>query len=129
MRLITYTTEDGEEVAVQVPDDAAPGEYVTRGWTGGGSQTVERTEQGLDGALARIQPAVRSLITRLRSETYDPDEIQVEFGVQLSVGVGAFITAGTTSNFRVLMTWSRRSLAVDAAAAGGEDLDPEPRLD
>ncbi|MFH8251659.1 CU044_2847 family protein [Microbacterium sp. B2969] len=110
MQLVTYTTAEGEEITIQVPDAQPSGEFVTRGRGGviTGEETVQRAEQGLDGALSRIQPAVRSLITKLRSETYDPDEIQVEFGIQLSVGVGAFITAGTSSNFRILMTWTRR---------------------
>jgi hypothetical protein len=116
MQLVTYTTDDGDEIAVQVPDASAlPGDFVTRGrgTVATGEEAVQRAEQGLDGALSRIQPAVKSLIGKLRSDTYDPDEIQVEFGIQLSVGVGAFITAGTTSNFRVLMTWSRRADPVE----------------
>ncbi|GAA1978010.1 CU044_2847 family protein [Microbacterium pumilum] len=107
MKLVTYTTSDGEEVTIQVPDAAAQPDLVTRGWGAGTStaDTVQRAEVGLDSALARIQPAVRSLIAQLREQTDNPDEIQVEFGIQLSVGFGAFISAGTTSNFRVLMTW------------------------
>lgn len=113
MQLVTYTTDDGDEVTVQVPDAASPPDLVTRGWPGSAAATstadaVTRAEVGLDGALSRIQPAVRSLIAQLRSQTDDPDEIQVEFGIQLSVGVGAFISAGTTSNFRVQMTWRGR---------------------
>ena len=75
---------------------------------------MQRAEQGLDAALSRVQPAVRSLISQLREDTHGPDEIQVEFGIQLSVGVGAFISAGTAANFRVLMTWHPRSDPFDA---------------
>lgn len=122
MHLATYTTADGEEVTVQVADVASSSELVTRGW-GGGGDTVQRAEQGLDGALSRVQPAVRTLLGQLRSQTDEPDEIQIEFGIQLSVGVGAFISAGTSSNFRVLMTWTRGSHAGrDEASA---DADPD----
>lgn len=118
MRLVTYTTSDGEEVTIQVEDAAPQSDLVTRGWGGGASatDTVERAEVGLDGALARIQPAVRSLIAQLREQTDNPDEIQVEFGIQLSVGFGAFISAGTTANFRVLMTWHPSKEPVDRGA-------------
>jgi hypothetical protein len=118
MQLVTYTTSDGEEVTIQQPDAVGQPEQVTRGWGGGvtssPAEAVHRAEVGLDGALARIQPAVRTLIAQLRSQTDDPDEIQVEFGIQLSVGVGAFISAGTTSNFRVLMTWHPSKRLVEA---------------
>ncbi|GAA1954801.1 CU044_2847 family protein [Microbacterium deminutum] len=118
MKLVTYTTSDGEEVTIQVPDAAAQPDLVTRGWGGATStaDTVQRAEVGLDSALARIQPAVRSLIAQLRAQTDNPDEIQVEFGIQLSVGFGAFISAGTTSNFRVLMTWHPLSDRIAAEA-------------
>lgn len=107
MQLATYTTDDGGEITVQVPDDPANREFVTRGWPGAASaaDTIERAEQGLDSALSRVQPAIRTLISQLREDTHAPEEIQVEFGIQLSVGVGAFISAGTAANFRVLMTW------------------------
>lgn len=111
MQLVTYTTDDGEEVTIQVADAQGPSELVTRGWGGGTGDVVARAELGLDGALSRIQPAVRSLVSQLRSNTEGPDELQVEFGIQLSAGVGAFISAGTTANFRVVMTWRGRAHA------------------
>lgn len=129
MKLVTYETSDGEQVTIEVPDGTSSSDLVTRGWGGSaaGNETVQRAEVGLDSALARIQPAVRSLISQLRAQTDSPDEIQVEFGIQLSVGFGAFISAGTTSNFRVLMTWhpsaDRSGLDVQAS------IDPESAPD
>jgi len=107
MRLVTYTTGDGEEVTVQVTDDdAMPGGMVTRGLPS--HDVVTRAEQGLDEALSRVQPAVRSMVRQLRSYADGPDEFQVEFGIQLSTGVGAFISASTTANFRVVMVWRKQ---------------------
>ena len=129
MKLVTYTTSDGEEVAIEVPDAASSSDLVTRGWGGSttATDTVQKAEVGLDSALARIQPAVRSLISQLRAQTDSPDEIQVEFGIQLSVGFGAFISAGTSSNFRVLMTWHPSH---DRRAPDGEEsMDPESAPD
>jgi hypothetical protein len=105
MQLVTYTTDDGEEVTIQVADAVDAAGQVTRGFGGTTGDVVVRAEQGLDGALSRIQPAVRSLVSQLKAGTGAPDEFQVEFGIALSAGVGAFISAGTTANFRVLMTW------------------------
>ena len=107
MRLVTYTTEDGSEVTVQVTEeDGMPGGVVTRGLPS--REMVTRAEQGLDDALSKVQPAVRSMVRQLRSYADEPDEFHVEFGIQLSTGVGAFISASATANFRVLMVWNRR---------------------
>ncbi|SFS14293.1 hypothetical protein SAMN04487846_2891 [Microbacterium sp. cf046] len=109
MQLVTYTTSDGEEVTIQVTDDvAATPDILTRGaWNPG--ETVRRAEDALEDALARVQPAVGSMVRQLRSYPDQPDELQVEFGIQLSMGVGAFISAGSAANFRVMMTWRARS--------------------
>lgn len=49
-----------------------------------------------------------SLIAPFRSIDDPPDEIGIEFGVQLSAQTGAFIaSAAAAANFRVSMTWRR----------------------
>ena len=104
MRLVPFTTADGEIVTVQVPDDDAPhAGPVTRGWSM--NRVEERAEQRLDEALAKVQPAIGSLIAQARELLDAPDEIEVQFGIQLSVEVGAFISASSSSNFQVTMRW------------------------
>jgi Trypsin-co-occurring domain 1 len=103
-RLTTFTTAEGEEVTIQVADGSGAGEITTRGW-GSSTNAVDRAGQTLDDALTQVQPAVRSLVRQLRSNDLGPDEFEVEFGIQLSVDVGAFISATTACNFRVTMRW------------------------
>ena len=123
-RIAIFTTEDGGEVAIQVADDApwaepeaesgaAPGMTVrgipdgtlsTRGIPTG--RLVERTQQSLDEVLAHAQPAVTSLLRQVRGQQDAPDELEVEFGIQVSLEVGAYIAAASsTANFRVTMRW------------------------
>jgi hypothetical protein len=105
MRLVSFTTASGENVTVQVPDDgAAQSGPVTRGWVS--NQVEEHTEKRLDDALAKVQPAVGALIAQARSLVDTPDEVEVQFGIQLSVEVGAFITASSACNFQVTMKWT-----------------------
>jgi Trypsin-co-occurring domain 1 len=103
-RLTTFTTADGEEVTIQVSDGSGVGEITTRGF-GSSTSVAERAGQNLDDALIHVQPAVRSLVRQLRLNDLGPDEFEVEFGIQLSVDVGAFISATTACNFRVTMRW------------------------
>ena len=80
-RIAVFTTADGDEVAVQVADDAAGG-VTFRG--GGSGALVERTQQNLDEVLAHARPAVVSLLRQLRDVEDAPDELEVEFGIQVA---------------------------------------------
>lgn len=108
-RIAVFTTADGDEVAVQVADDGAGGvTFRGGGGVGGAGALVERTQQNLDEVLAHARPAVVSLLRQLRDVEDAPDELEVEFGIQVSLEVGAFIaTADSSANFRVTMRWLR----------------------
>ena len=103
-----FTTADGDEVAIQVTDDGQsdmPSQgLTTRGIPSG--RIVERTQQSLDDVLAHARPAVNALVRQVRDQHDAPDELEVEFGIQVSLEVGAYIAAAsTTANFRVTMRW------------------------
>ena len=110
-RLAIFTTADGDEVAIQVTDDGPAGlppqGLTTRGIPSG--RIVERTQQSLDDVLAHARPAVNALLRQVREQEDGPDELEVEFGIQVSLEVGAYIAAAsTTANFRVTMRWFSR---------------------
>ena len=119
-RLVEFQLQDGGSVLVQV-DEAAAGP-VTRGL--GDSRTVtEQARLTFEDAISRVQPAAQSLISRLRARVQPaaqalvsqlrslvdaPEEIGVEFGLELSAEAGAFIaSASSTANFKVTLTWRR----------------------
>jgi hypothetical protein len=104
-RLVEFPLQDGGSVLVQV-DEAAAGP-VTRGL--GDSRTVtEQARLTFEDAISRVQPAAQSLISRLRALADAPDEVGLEFGLELSAEAGAFIaSASSTANFRVTLTWRR----------------------
>jgi hypothetical protein len=106
-QLVEFPLQDGGTVLVEV-DDGSVGE-VTRGWGDRDMRVVEHAQQSFEQAISRVQPAVQGLLSQLRSLAETPEEIQVEFGLQLSAEVGAFVAgASTTGNFKVSMTWRRR---------------------
>lgn len=107
-RLVEFAVGDGRSVVVEVEDGHDPGGRVTRGL--GEQRVIERAQQNFEQAIGRVQPAVQAMLDRMRALTDVPDEIQVEFGVQLSAEAGAFIAAvSSTGNFRVSMTWRSES--------------------
>jgi hypothetical protein len=111
-RLVEFPLEQGGSVLVEV-DEAAAGP-VTRGLGRDRSALVEEADKTFEDATATVTPAAQSLITRLRAMDNAPDEVAVQFGVQLSAQTGAFIASvAAEANFTVSMTWRR------PGAAGG----------
>ena len=113
-QLVQFPLEDGGSVLVQV-DGGHSDREVTRGWGERDQRVVERAQQSFERAVDRVQPAVEGLLRQLRSLTETPEQVQVEFGVQLSAEVGAFVAGASSSgNFKVSMTWARGPRSGDA---------------
>jgi hypothetical protein len=106
-RLVEFPLDQGGSILVEV--DEPPAGPVTRGLGKDRSAVVvEEADKTFEAATAAITPAARSLIARLRSIEDAPDEVGIEFGVQLSAHTGAFIASvAAEANFRVSMTWRR----------------------
>jgi hypothetical protein len=104
-RLVEFPLRDGGSVLVQV-DDVAAGP-VTRGLRDR-SVVSEQAQHTFEDAIGRVQPAAQSLVSRLRALADAPDEVGLEFGLELSAEAGAFIaSASSTANFKVTLTWRR----------------------
>ena len=105
-RLVEFPLDQGGNVLVEVDDPL--GGPVLRGIGKDRSALVEKADETFEDATAAITPAARSLIARLRSLDDAPDEVGIEFGVQLSAQSGAFIASvAAEANFKVSMTWRR----------------------
>jgi hypothetical protein len=105
-RLVEFPLDQGGSVLVEVDDP--PDGPVTRGFGRDRSTLVEQTDKTFEAATAAVTPAACSLIARLRSMEDAPDEVGIQFGVQLSAQTGAFIASvAAQANFTVSMTWRR----------------------
>ena len=107
-QLVEFPLEDGGTVVVEV-EDGPEGGRVTRGWADSEPRVVEQARQTFEHAVGRLQPAVQALLGQLQTLPEAPEQVQVEFGLQLSAEVGAFVAgASTTGNFKVSLTWHRQ---------------------
>src|SRR5262245_17208128 len=88
--------------------DEPPAAPTMRGLGKDRCSLVEKGDKTFEDATAAVTPAARSLIARLRSIDNPPDEVGIQFGVQLSAQTGAFIASvAAEANFTVSMTWRR----------------------
>jgi hypothetical protein len=105
-QLVEFSLEDGGTILVEVHETADTRGPVTRGL--GGEQVAERARHTFEEAVERVEPAAQAIITRLRGMAQAPDEVQVEFGLDLHAELGAFIAAASAAaNFKIAMTWRR----------------------
>lgn len=104
-RLVEFPLDQGGTVLVEV-DEGGP---VMRGIGKDRAALVEQADRTFEDATSVVAPAARSLIARLRAMDDAPDEIGVEFGLQLSAQTGAFIaSAAAQANFKITVTWRSR---------------------
>jgi hypothetical protein len=107
-RLVEFPLEGGGSVVVDVDarDGRPIGETgeVTRGL--GAKDVVARTGETFEAAFARIRPAATAAIGSLRTLSDRPQEIEIEFGIQLSAEIGAIVAhTAAEANFRVTLRW------------------------
>lgn len=103
--LIEFPTEGDSSILVEVDEPEPEGGMVQAARSG----EISKASQTFEAALERIKPAAGTIIAKLRSLADPPDEIDVEFGLKLSVEAGAFIAStGTEANLKVRLNWKRR---------------------
>ena len=107
-RLVEFPLDQGGSVIVEVDEPSAG--PTLRGLKDRPA-IVEQADKTFQDAVAAVTPAARSLIGQLRSIEETPDEVGIEFGVQLSAQTGAFIASvAAEANFKVSVTWRRRAV-------------------
>jgi predicted RNase H-like HicB family nuclease len=71
------------------------------------AELVQRSSEALDAASATIREMARKFGQELADMPIKPRELQMEFGVKLTVEAGAFVAkAGGEGALTVRMTWS-----------------------
>ena len=69
-----------------------------------------RARHSFEDAIQSVELAAQALVARLRGMTESPDEVHVEFGLDLHAEAGAFIAAASAAaNFKVALTWRRKT--------------------
>ena len=101
-RLVEFELPDGDVVLVEVADQMnVPS---VRGFDG--TAVAERAQMSFAAAVSRIKPAVQQMIGQLHGLKDEPDEVEIQFGLDLHAEAGAFVAqASADANFSVRLTW------------------------
>ncbi len=105
--LLELDVADGGSILVEVEEPGGGGP-VTRG--GSPADAVVKAGVTLEQVFGRLGPAVRGILSELRSAAESPDEVEVSFAIRLSTGANIVIArAGGDANFSICLRWSRAS--------------------
>jgi Trypsin-co-occurring domain 1 len=103
--LLDLGLEQGGSILVEVEQTEGSGP-VMRG-SGRPAETVVEAGQTLESVMGRLGPAVRGIVSELRSAADWPDEVEIEFGIKLSTEANVVIArAGGEANFRICLRWA-----------------------
>jgi hypothetical protein len=72
------------------------------------SARLEQAQETFEAALSPIRAVAEGVLTKLASLSRSPDEVHVEFGLELTAKAGAIVAAvGSTAQLSVGLTWRR----------------------
>lgn len=105
MRLVEFPVTSGGVVLVQVEDakhGVAPAGRV--------EDVIERSKETLEQALEKVKPAAEAIIDVMSGLSRKPDELTVEFGIQVTAEASAVLAkAGVDVHYTVTLTWKASS--------------------
>ena len=102
-RYIEYPFDEGGVVIVEVDE---PSSGLVPAASGG--EVVAKAQEKFDDVLNAVRPVANKLLTKLRDLPAAPDEVAVEFGVNLGFKAGVVIASGSAdANFRIALKWTR----------------------
>jgi hypothetical protein len=102
--LVEFSLEGGDTILVEVDE---PGESIGRVARRLGEIAVQ-AKQSFEDAVDKIKPVAAIIITKLRSLSDQPDEVEVKFGLKMSAEAGAIIAvAGVEANYEITLKWKR----------------------
>jgi hypothetical protein len=102
-RYIEYPIEGGGSVIVET-DEPIPG-MVPAASPG---EVIAKSKEELGALLDGVKPITDRLLAKLQDLAVGPNEIGVEFGVNLGFKAGIVIASGSTdANFKVTLKWTK----------------------
>lgn len=104
MEIVDFPLDGGGHILVRVDGDGDElSGVVTRG--GGMEERLLEAQGTFEAALDPIRTVAQGVLDRLAALDRAPDEVRVEFGLELSAKAGAILTASGSATLNVALTW------------------------
>jgi hypothetical protein len=104
--LVAVPLDNAAPVVMEIDDEAADSGVVRSARPG---EVIATATESLGAALEHLQPMAQTILSKLRTLAESPDEIDVEFGLKMTVGAGLVVAhSSAEANFRVTLQWRRQ---------------------
>lgn len=103
-KIVKYELEEGGFILVEVEKL----EEETCIVPAGGEEIFEEATVKFEEALDKIRPVVNSVIQKFTNLSQEPNQIAVEFGLNMNANSGVLIaSAGVEANFKINISWKK----------------------
>ena len=105
METVAFPLEGGGQILVRVDSVDSQGGVVTRGLRS--EETIARAGQTFESALGTIRNVAEAVLHQLAGLATPPEEVRVEFDLELSAKAVAVVASGTaTAQLHVALAWN-----------------------
>jgi hypothetical protein len=107
-QLVAFPLKDGSMLFVEVEEPEAVSGITRAGRRPG--EVFTKAEENFEQAIDKIRASTQLAVSKLRDLAVKPDELEMEFGFNLSAQFGAVIAAATTeANYKVTLRWTGKA--------------------
>ncbi len=104
-RIVEFPLENGDSILVEVDEPALTDDRI-----GLRDEVTQKAQRTFESALDTVKPLANAIMTKVRSLNEPADEVEVKFGVKMSVELGAVIASGNGEvNYEITLKWKRES--------------------
>ncbi|MBC1197049.1 hypothetical protein H0901_17800 [Microcystis aeruginosa BLCCF158] len=106
-RLVEFTSEEGTiyiEVDEKLPKPKPEDELISLT-----DEIAVKAAQSFEDALNGIKPVANAIINKVKSLNEPADQVEVKFGIKMTVGLGAIIASGSADvNYEITLKWDNK---------------------
>lgn len=108
---VQFPLANGGTIIVEAPEEERRGGAGFNPASRGGdiAQLATQAKQSFDESLENVRQSADLLVSKLRSISQPPDEMEVQFALKVSADLGNFAvgTVGGEANYQVTLKWRK----------------------
>ncbi|MCA2723101.1 MAG: hypothetical protein IM333_03455 [Microcystis sp. M048S1] len=108
-RLVEFTSDEGTiyievDEKLPLPKPKPEDELISRT-----DEIAVKAAQSFEDALNGIKPVANAIINKVKSLNEPADQVEVKFGIKMTVGLGAIIASGSADvNYEITLKWDNK---------------------
>jgi hypothetical protein len=98
--IVEFSLENGDSVLVEVNQS---NDRISLA-----DDIAEKANKTFEAALNTVKPVANTIIDKIRELNQPASEVEVKFGIKMTVGLGAIVASGSTDvNYEITLKWKQ----------------------